>query len=135
MSHPMSHALPFVERRAQPRPDRHSVSSAAADNQVFTYLGASVTQVTKDMRLRAYIDLGFGIYTCPKLALARITLSILDEDQARIRSILEGKSVTLITKRIGETSCYEAEVLLTLPTATVNVSDYLVQNDLGWYHR
>lgn len=131
----MSHPLPFVERRAHPRPDRHDVLPHSQDNQVFTYLGANITQVTKEMKLRVYIDLGFGIYTCPKLALARITLSILDEDQASIRSILEGKSVALITKKVGETNCYEAEVLLELPTTVVNVSDYLVKNDLGWYRR
>ena len=129
----MTHPLPFVERRARPRPARQPAGHDPM--RIFTYLGASITQITKDMRLRVYIDLGFGIYTCPKLALARITLSILDSDQFLIRKLLEGKSVTLITKKIGETNSYEAEVLLQLPTATVNVSDYLVENDLGWYHR
>lgn len=102
--------------------------------RIFVYDGANISEVTKDMRLVCYIDMGFGVYVRPKLALSRVNVTKLPKDRTKIRTLLEGKSATL-TVHSKEDGSYEAEVLISHPDLgnNVNVSDYLVKNNLAGY--
>lgn len=127
----------MLERRANYAPYKHYRPA-----RTFTFDGVNISEVTKDMHLVTHIDMGFGIYARPKLALARINMPLLDEDQTKIRRLLEGKQATVVTRRFTRHSNalangveYEAEVLISHPDIgnNVNVSDYLVQQGLAWY--
>lgn len=124
---------PYVE--AVTKLEKEAAVMRTALNQPNYVYRAKIATVVDGDTVDCDLDLGFHLNYHVRLRLARINAPEMPSDsgqaaKAYLAQFLEGKDVTLSTKKTDPYGRYIAEVVLLVEGQPVNVSDHLLEKKL-----